>query len=85
MASAAVRIEGQVQAGGGALAGSTVRLYAAGADAPTRLGEAQTEGNGHLVLSNDQTPGQDQILNVETQRLCKSMIAVRSEPSLIVY
>ena len=60
-ASAAVRIEGQVQAGGGALAGSTVSLYAASADAPTRLAQVQTDADGHFVLANDQTPGGEQI------------------------
>ena len=59
--SAAVRIEGQVQAGGGALAGSTVTLYAAGADAPTRLAEVQTDADGHFVLATDQTPGGEPI------------------------
>jgi hypothetical protein len=60
--SAAVRIEGQVQAGGGALAGSTVSLYSASVDAPTRLAQVQTDADGHFVLANDQTPGGEQIL-----------------------
>jgi hypothetical protein len=54
--AAAVRIEGQVQAGGGAVAGSTVSLWAASADAPARLAQTQTDGAGHFVVSVDQTP-----------------------------
>src|SRR5258707_11647578 len=39
--AAAVRIEGQVQAGGGPVAKSTVTLWAASANAPRRLAQAQ--------------------------------------------
>jgi len=55
-AAAALRIEGQVQAGGGAVAGSTVTLWAASADAPARLAQAQTDADGKFVVSVDQTP-----------------------------
>src|SRR5947209_5458178 len=61
-ASAAVRIEGQVQTGGDALAGSTVSLYSASADAPTRLAQVQTDADGRFVIANDQTPGGQQVL-----------------------
>ena len=63
-ASAAVRIEGQVQAGGGALAGSTVSLYAASADAPARLAQVQTDADGHFVLASDQTPGGEPVFYI---------------------
>jgi hypothetical protein len=55
-AAAAVRIEGQVQIGGGAVAGSTVSLWAASADAPARLAQAQTDALGRFVVSVDATP-----------------------------
>jgi hypothetical protein len=55
-AAAAIRIEGQVQAGGGAVAGSTVSLWSASADAPARLAQAQTDADGRFVVSVDQTP-----------------------------
>jgi len=56
LAEAAMRIEGQVQAGGAAVAGSTVSLWAASADAPARLAQAQTNADGNFVVSVDQTP-----------------------------
>ncbi len=55
-ADAAVRIEGQVQIGGGAVAGSTVTLWAASADAPARLVEVETDADGHFAVSVDATP-----------------------------
>ena len=55
-AEAAVRVEGQVQAGGGAVAGSTVSLWAATANAPARLAQATTGADGGFVVSVDQTP-----------------------------
>jgi len=55
-AEAAVRIEGQVKAGGGAVAGSTVTLLAASAGAPARLGQATTGADGSFAVSVDQTP-----------------------------
>lgn len=60
-AAATVHIEGQVQAGGGALAGSTVSLYAASADAPTRLAQVQTDADDRFVVGVDQTPGGEPI------------------------
>jgi len=56
-ASAAMRIEGQVRAGGGVVSGSTVTLWLAGNDAPKQLGQAQSGVNGRFVLSADQAPG----------------------------
>jgi streptogramin lyase len=54
---AAVQIEGQVQAGGGAVAGSTVSLWAASTNAPARLAQVLTGADGSFVVSADQTPG----------------------------
>ena len=55
-AEAAVRVEGQVQAGGGPVAGSTVSLWAATANAPARLNQATTGADGGFAVSVDQTP-----------------------------
>jgi hypothetical protein len=55
-AVAATRIEGQVQAGGDAVAGSTVSLWAASTNAPARLAEVTTGADGSFVVSADQTP-----------------------------
>jgi hypothetical protein len=56
-AEAALRVEGQVQAGGGAVAGATVALWAASAGAPARLTQATTGADGNFVVTVDQTPG----------------------------
>ena len=55
-AEAAVNIEGQVQAGGGALAGSAVTLFAASANSPARLAEAKTDAEGRFVISAEDAP-----------------------------
>ncbi|RBP08174.1 hypothetical protein DFR50_12619 [Roseiarcus fermentans] len=55
-ADAAVRIEGQVQIGGGAVAGSTVGLWAASANAPSRLAQVTTDAEGRFVVSVDAAP-----------------------------
>ena len=55
-ADAAVRIEGQVQIGGGAVAGSKVSLWAASADAPARLAQVQADADGRFAISVDATP-----------------------------
>ena len=55
-ADAAVRVEGQVQIGGGAVVGSTVSLWAASADAPARLAQATTDAEGRFVVSVDAPP-----------------------------
>jgi len=55
-AAADLRIEGQVQAGGGAVAGSTVSLWAATTNAPARLAQVTTGADGSFVVSADQTP-----------------------------
>ena len=58
-ASAAVHIEGQVQAGGGPVANSIVTLWAASAGDPKQLAQAQTGGDGHFQLGTDETPSAD--------------------------
>ena len=58
-AAAEVRIEGQVQAGGGPIAKATVTLWAAGPGAPQKLVETQTKDDGSFDLDsaggNDET------------------------------
>ena len=58
-AAAAVRIEVQVQAGGGAVANSTVTLWGASAGEPKQLAQTQTSSDGHFQLATDETPGAD--------------------------
>jgi hypothetical protein len=61
--AAAVRIEGQVQAGGGPVASSTVTLWAADV-APQQLAQATTDADGRFTLNSDATPGSDVSLYV---------------------
>jgi hypothetical protein len=61
-AAAAVRIEGQVQAAGGAVAGSTVSLWAASAEAPARLAQTNSDADGRFIVSVEQTPAGASIL-----------------------
>src|SRR5262245_22777224 len=63
-AAAAVRIEGQVQAGGGPLANSTVTLWGASTGEPRQLAQARTSSDGRFELSSQETPGADVILYV---------------------
>jgi hypothetical protein len=58
-ASAAVRIEGQVQAGGSALANSTVTLWAASAGEPRQLAQTKSGSDGRFELLSQETPGTD--------------------------
>ncbi len=55
-AVAAVTIEGQVQAGGGGVAGSTVSLWAATAYAPQRLAEVVSGTDGSFAFNAERTP-----------------------------
>src|SRR5271157_1344346 len=55
-ADAAVRIDGQVQAGGGPVANSTVTLWAASAGEPRQLAQAKTAEDGSFALGTDATP-----------------------------
>ena len=58
-AAAAVHIEGQVQAGGGPLASSTVTLWAASAGDPRQLAQTTTGSDGQFELLSQETPGAD--------------------------
>jgi streptogramin lyase len=62
--AAAVRIEGQAQAGGGGIANSSVTLWAASAGEPKQLAQARTNGDGHFELTSTETPAADVILYV---------------------
>jgi hypothetical protein len=56
-ADAAVRIDGQVQAGGGPVGGSTVTLWAGSAGEPKQLAQAKTADDGSFALGTDDMPG----------------------------
>ncbi len=58
-AAADVRIEGQVQAGGGPLASSTVTLWAASSGEPKQLAQTTSGNDGHFVLSTTEVLGTD--------------------------
>ena len=58
-AAADVRIEGQVQAGGGPLASSNVTLWAASSGEPRQLAQTTSGGDGKFVLSTPDTLGAD--------------------------
>ena len=62
--AAAVRIECQVQAGGGALANSTVTLWAASAGEPKQLAQTKSGNDGRFALRTAETPGKDVVLYV---------------------
>src|SRR5215475_6005827 len=61
-ATAAARIEGQVQAGGGPLANSIVTLWGASAGEPRQLAQARTSNDGRFELGSQETLGADVIL-----------------------
>src|SRR5262245_30116389 len=60
--AAAVRIEGQVQAGSGPLANSTVTLWAASAADPRQLAQTTTGSDGQFTINSQETIGADVIL-----------------------
>jgi len=62
VAQAAVRIEGQVQAGGGPLANSTVTLWAATVGEPKQLAQTKTRADGRFEIGSAATPGKDVVL-----------------------
>src|SRR5215470_1452729 len=62
--AAAVSIDGQVQAGGGAVVGSTVTLWAASTGEPRQLAQARTGADGRFSLRTDGSPGSDTSLYV---------------------
>src|SRR5215468_3879588 len=61
-ATAAVRIEGQVQVGGGPLANSTVTLWGGSAGEPRQLAQARTSSDGRFELGSQETLGTEVIL-----------------------
>ncbi|MGA3341036.1 MAG: hypothetical protein ABSD11_10460 [Methylocella sp.] len=62
VAAAAVRIEGQVQAGGDPLGGSTVTLWVASASEPKQLAQTRTQANGQFELHSKATLDKDAVL-----------------------
>ena len=79
-AAAEVRIAGQVQAGGGPLANSTVTLWAASAGEPQQLAQAKSGSDGQFELRSAETPGEDVVLYA--MRPAKFHRAVRSATAL---
>ncbi len=63
-AAAAVRIEGQVQAGGGPVARSTVSLWSGSAGEPRQLAQATTSADGRFDLSSQDSLGADAVVYV---------------------
>jgi hypothetical protein len=61
-AAAAVHIEGQVQAGGGPLASSTVTLWVASAGEPKQLAQMRTGDDGRFELGTQENPGKDEFV-----------------------
>src|SRR5262245_10223415 len=51
-AAAAVRVEGQVEAGGGPVANSNVTLWGASSDEPKQLAQTRTDSNGRFQLDS---------------------------------
>jgi hypothetical protein len=64
--AAPVHIDGQVQAGGRPVAGSTVSLWAASAGAPARLAQATSGADGSFGVSADQMPDGSELYLVAT-------------------
>ena len=58
-AVADVRIEGQVQAGDGPLASSTVSLWGASSGEPKQLAQSSSDNDGHFVLSTPEVLASD--------------------------
>src|SRR5215468_9354886 len=59
-----VRVEGQVQAGGGPLASSSVTLWAASVGEPKQLAQTKSGGDGRFELRTADTPDKDVVLYV---------------------
>src|SRR5262249_47686143 len=97
-AKAAIRIEGQVQAGGGGIANSSVTLWAARVGAPKQLAQVRTNADGRFELTSHEPPHPDAALFVGArggQALCNlgsgdkpaiAMVSVlgNSAPSTVV-
>ena len=58
-AVADVHIEGQVQAGGGPIASSTVTLWVASSGEPKQLAQSTSDNDGHFVLSTPEVLASD--------------------------
>jgi hypothetical protein len=65
--AAAVRVAGQVQAGGGPLANSAVTLWAASTAEPRQLAQATTNGDGRFALASEENIGPEVILYLTTK------------------
>jgi hypothetical protein len=63
-AAVAVGIEGQVEAGGGPLASSTVTLWAASAGEPKQLAQTKSSSDGRFKLGTADVPGKDVVMYV---------------------
>jgi hypothetical protein len=59
---AAIRVEGQVQAGGGPVANSAVSLWGASSGEPRQLAQVRTNGDGRFEINSQDTPSGDVIL-----------------------
>ena len=57
LASSAIRVEGQVQAGGGPLTNSIVTLWGASAGEPRQLAQTRTDSDGRFQIGSDETIG----------------------------
>lgn len=66
-ATAAVHVEGQAQAGGGALANATVTLWAGSNDAPRQLAQSKTGADGGFQLDSQENVGPDVLLYLIAQ------------------
>jgi len=68
---AAARLEGQVQAGGGAVANSTVTLWAASTGEPRQIGQTRTSSDGRFTLDSGETVGADVISYMPLPKVAK--------------
>jgi hypothetical protein len=59
-----VRVEGQVQAGGGPLVGSAVTLWAGSTGEPKQLAQTKSGSDGRFELRTADTPSNDVVLYV---------------------
>jgi hypothetical protein len=66
-AIAGVRIEGQVQAGGGSLSNSTVTLWAGSSGEPRQLAQTKTGSDGSFQLDTQENVGPDVSLYLTAQ------------------
>jgi hypothetical protein len=67
IATAAVHIEGQAQAGGSPLANSTVTLWAGSSSDPQQLAQTKTSTEGNFQLNSEENVGEGVILYLTAQ------------------